>query len=92
MAVAQSLAHACRQGQAVGKCMIVRRALEARRAGTAIIVAATGVETARATVTVTLTPVSGSIAVTGPAAVSASGGVLSVTGSVADVIGRRKPA
>ena len=38
-----------------------------------------------ATVTVTLTPVNGSVAVTGPATVSASGSVLTVTGSVANV-------
>ena len=41
VAVAQSLAQACRQGQFVGRCMIVRRAREASRAGTAIVVART---------------------------------------------------
>ena len=38
-----------------------------------------------ATVTVSLTPVNGSVSLTGPATISASGNVLSVTGSVADV-------
>ncbi|UEM24124.1 Ig-like domain-containing protein [Skermanella mucosa] len=38
-----------------------------------------------ATVTVSLTPVNGSVALTGPATVTASGNALSVTGSVADV-------
>ena len=38
-----------------------------------------------ATVTVSLTPVNGSVSLTGPATISASGSVLSVTGSVADV-------
>ena len=39
--MAQSLAQACRQGQAAGRCTIFRRARDASRAGTAIMVAST---------------------------------------------------